>query len=120
MRLLLFKISIKCEGEKEYWLGINHDALFLQIGRETFSTPSTFVWILRLSSNFIIYSAPFLSFSWTKLGEKKDAVVVVFMINSLRLLLLRILAKKNGRNFYIKVRKREPVAQLVELSLGKS
>ena len=77
LRLILFKISIKCEGEKEYWLGINHDALFLQTGRETFSTPSTFVWILRLSSNFIIYGALFLSFSLTKLGEKKDAVVVV-------------------------------------------
>ena len=27
---------------------------------------------------------------------------------------MRILVKKNGRNFYIKVGKREPVAQLVD------
>ena len=66
---LLFKIS-RYEGEKENWVEISHDALFLQNGRETFSTSTTFVWVLWLSSNLSSthLSCPFLFFSqnWEK------------------------------------------------------
>ena len=62
LHLLLFKIP-RHEGLKENWVLIMHNALFLQNVNETFSTPIKFVWVLCLSSNFIIY-ASFLSFSF--------------------------------------------------------
>ena len=56
-------------------------------------------------------SCPFFRQNLKKKGRRFFLYIVIY---SLRLLSVRILAKKNGRNFYMKVRDREPVAQLAE------